>query len=268
MYRRWMRSLFFLLLAIAGVPAAAADLSVDVGIEHFRWREFDAGARLLEETGPRLRVGAAWRQPLDAAQRDSLDVRGGLYFGQVNYDGQSQDILTGVRSPFSTDTNYVGAASEATFAHRLTPSSRGEVFVGGGIDAWRRDVRGRGNVSGTVENWTVFYLLAGGAVNWTDSAIRYRALAGLKYPFYTYQVTDIGDVALEPKGRLSLTARLATDFVRAGRSQWGLGVYYDSYRFARSDSKQTELSGIGTVTVAQPESDQDVIGVYAVVYLN
>ncbi len=62
---------------------------------------------------------------------------------------------------------------------------------------------------------------------------------------------------------MSWFARFAADFIAVGKPQWGLGVYYDSYRFARSDVER-----IGSIIVWQPQSNQDVIGLYAVVYLN
>lgn len=260
---RAMRSMVFLVLTLGGVgAAAAADWSLDLGVESFRWREFDAGARLLEETGPRLRVGATWRQPLGAEQRERFQLRGALYLGNIDYDGQSQDLITGTTAPFKTDADYVGVVVEAMYARRFGVQNGGEVFVGGGTDNWRRDIKGSGNVSGAIEDWTVIYLLAGAGGNWSHPDVRQHVQVGAKYPVYTADFADSLSTTFKPKGRASLFARAGTDFIRAGRARWGLYVYYDSYRFAPSDAKP-----VGSFFFFQPQSKQDVIGISTSIYL-
>lgn len=256
------RLLCSLVLLFGFVSEAVAELGVEFGIEDFRWREFDAGARLLEESGRRYRIGASWRQPLRFDQRDSIFVRASLYFGSVDYDGQAC-TLSGLCVPFQTDSDYLGTAAEVSFAHGLGLSGSGEIFGGVGIDSWERDVRGRADVAGAIENWTVFYLFAGGGGRWQHAGARYHLQAGAKFPFFTYELADSFDVTLEPKGRASLFARLGTDFMAGGKPQWGFGLYYDSYRFAMSDVER-----VGSIFVWQPESEQDVIGFYGTFYLN
>jgi len=259
----WGRSTLCLALVIAcSDPVPAAELSLELGVESFYWREYEAGARLLEERGPRFRLGGSWRQPLGMHDRDNLLLRGALYFGEVDYDGQACDFSNNC-FPFQTDARYGGALVEATVTRSLSRSSNGEVFAGGGVDTWRRDIQGRDGVSGAIEDWTVFYLVTGAGGRWTRSEVRYQAHAGIKYPFYTHETADLFDVVLRPKGRLSFFARLAADFASVGRPRWGLGLYYDSYRFDRSDMEQVTA----TLLVWQPESWQDTIGVYAIVYL-
>lgn len=256
-----LRLVLFLVLGFGGTACAAAEVNVDFGIESFRWREFDAGARLLEETGPRYRVGGTWRQPLGANSPDELNLSGALYFGAIDYDGQAC-TLAGVCVPFQTDADYTGTVVEARLLRHVGAAQTGEIFAGGGLDTWRRDIKGTAGVSGATEDWTVLYVLAGGGTRWSGSSSRSYAHAGLKYPFFTVNLPDSFDVTLRPKGRLSLFARLQTDFTSAGRAQWGLGVYYDGYRFAASDVER-----VGSIAIFQPESKQDVVGIYATVYL-
>jgi hypothetical protein len=257
--QRWLLSLI-LVLGIGG--EAAAEVNLECATEAFVWREFDENGRILKESGPRFRFGAQWQHAFDVAQRNLLYVRGALYLGRVDYDGQAQNISTGERSPFQTDAYYVGAIAEAMYARRFGPlSASGEVFVGGGIDNWRRDVEGRDGVAGAIEDWTVFYVLAGGGGHWQSVTKRYHAQAGFKYPFYTHEVPGAFDVVLEPKGRLSFFARVSTDFITAGRARWGLGLYYDSYRFDQSDTERA-----GRLLIWQPESHQDTLGFFGTYY--
>ena len=261
MRRQRQQLLALVILAVGAVGDAAAELSLDFGIESFRWREFDAGAQLLEETGPRFRGGVTWRQLFGTEQRNELQLRGTLYFGRVDYDGQAC-TLSGSCTPFQTDADYTGGVAEAMYTWCFGAAPIGESFVGGGIDSWRRDIKGSGNVSGAIEDWAVFYVLGGGGARWSGSATRYHLQAGVKFPFYTTNVPNSYDVTLEPKGRASLFARFATDFLRGGRPRWGVGVYYDSYRFAMSD-----IERVGSIQIWQPESRQEVFGFFTSVYL-
>lgn len=249
-----------LMLGTAG--AAQAELGVQLGVENFRWREFNAdGTRLLEERGPRLQVGGEWRLALGEQREYLLQLRGALYLGSVEYDGQAC-VLGGSCAPYMNDSNYFGSVVETTIARRYGVPTGTELFAGAGADNWRRDIQGSAEVQGAVEDWTVLYLLAGGGAYWTGPALRYHARAGLKWPFYTYEVPNLYDVSLEPEGRASLFVRLAVDVLRDGRAQWGIGLYYDRYRFDASDRERS-----GSVLVWQPQSHQDVIGIYGALYL-
>jgi len=247
-------------LAAVCVPARA-DISVWFGAESFRWLEFDAnGDRLLEESGPRYRVGADWSWPF-ADRQFMLDVRGSVYLGRVDYDGQAC-TLAGACTPFQTDTDYTGAEVGATVVRRFGDTAGGQIFAGGGIDSWRRDVKGRGSVRGAIEDWYVFYAVAGGGAYRSSASSRIDARVGVKYPFYTEEFPDTYDVVLNPEGRPSLFARVSADFLEDGRPRWGLGAYFDSYRWDQSDREQD-----GSVLVWQPESRQDVFGLYGTIYL-
>lgn len=258
--RRFLVVAALLLLAVSG--EAAANLGIWFGGESFRWREYDAGgARLLEESGPRFHLGADWRRAFGDDRQNLLDLRGSLYYGKVDYDGQACDGF-GNCTPFQTDTEYSGVQVSAIVARRFGGSGGGEVFGGGGIDNWLREVKGRGAVRGVEEDWTTFYLLAGGGGYWNGRSVRVNARIGVKYPFYTLEVPDAYDVVLEPEGKPSLFARVQTDFLGAHRPIWGLGVYYDRYRFDQSDRERD-----GPYLIWQPESHQDVFGLYATIYL-
>lgn len=249
-----------LLVCVSG--EAAANVGIWFGGESFRWREYDAaGARLLEESGPRFHVGADWRRAFGDDKQTLLDVRGSLYLGEVDYDGQAC-TLSGSCTPFQTDTEYSGVQISAIVARRFGARGGGEVFGGGGIDTWLREVKGRGSVRGVEEDWTTYYLVAGGGGYWNGPSVRVNVRVGAKYPFYTEEYPDAYDVTLEPEGRPSLFVRAQTDFLGASRPLWGLGFYYDTYRFDESDRERD-----GSVLIWQPESRQEVFGLYATIYL-
>jgi hypothetical protein len=248
-----------LMFGLAG--NAAAELNLQIGAERLRWREHDAaGQRLLEERGPRVRVGGEWRLMLD--ERYLFQLHGALYLGQVEYDGQAC-ILGGACSPYVSDTNYFGGVAEVTLARRFGADAGPELFVGASVDHWVRDIEGDAAVQGAIEDWTVFSVNAGVGAYWrVGAATRFHLRAGVKYPFYTYEIPNLYDVTLAPKGRPSFFAKAAADFLHNGHPAWGLGLYYDSYRFAESDRE-----AIGSIVVWQPASRQDLIGLFVTIYL-
>lgn len=248
--------------------ARAAELALEAGAENFRWREFNAGSQLIEESGPRVRLGVQWRQVLEGDPRASFEFRGAGYFGQIDYDGLAC-TLAGSCTPFQTNARYTGLTAEGLMLRSSSANSGGMIFGGAGLDGWRRNIRGDANVSGAVEDWVAAYLLAGVGARWFGDSWRRDARVGVKYPFYVVEFPDAADVRLEPKGQISYFARFTLDSIRAGRPQWGVGVYYDSYRFAASDKERFE-SGTAppqTIVIFQPESRQDVIGAYVLIYL-
>jgi hypothetical protein len=255
----WQRAVVVLVLGFGVIDYAAADMDVQLGLESFRWREFLNGSRLLKETGPRVRATFEWSRDVG---HDPLfvEARGSLYGGNIHYDGQTQ-----VGTPFQTDANYFGLQGEGLVGNRFGANRNVELFGGGGIDSWRRDIKGRDNVIGAIEDWTVFYLSFGTGYYISQASVRYRVRAGGKYPIYTTNMPDIEDVTLEPKGKLSLFARLTADFLDNDRPRWGVGLYYDTYRFAASNTV-TVVTQTSRVTIFQPESRQEVIGIYGAFY--
>jgi hypothetical protein len=243
-------------------PTRAEEIDFRFGVENFRWREYDsAGARLLEEKGPRVHAGIDWRIPIGNSRNMLLDASGTLYLGRVDYDGQACDLSNNCR-PYQSDTDYLGMQARVLLVRRFGDASGFELFGGGGFDSWQRDIAGDATVSGAIENWYVFYAAAGGGGYWRGTATRGNARLGVKFPFYTEEYPDSYNVTLNPEGRHSLFAQVKLDFLNGSRPGWGLGFYYDSYRFDESDRERD-----GPVTVWQPKSRQDVMGVFATIPL-
>lgn len=244
------------------VSTASAEFAITAGAENFQWQEFTSAGRLLEESGHLFRAGAIWRERF-AQEQMLLELRGSGYFGRVDYDGQACDVFGPSCTPYRSDADYRGIAAEATLARRFGRSTGADLFAGGGFDTWRRDIKGDSNTAGVVEDWTVMYLLAGGGGHWEYTSTRYEARAGFKYPFYARDTNHFYEVTVEPKGKPSFFARFSTDFMSAGRPRWGLTLYYDTYRFDQSNVQNVGF-GLG---VFQPRTEQDVIGLYALIYL-
>lgn len=235
---------------------AANEWMLHVGIEDFRWREFDGGARLLEESGARYSLGLGIESPVSPDSLTVFSAEGKLYFGAVDYDGQACNISTGVCVPATSETDYDGIMAEASVSRRYPRDGGGalEVFGSAGIDAWTRAIKSTAAATGASEDWTVFYGRAG--AGWRASA--YALRAGIKLPLVVDEAADIG-VNLEPRGRASLFLGFTATVHDSTRQSWAINAFYDSYRFAESDHVLI-LTNRGLLEVWQPESHQDVLG--------
>jgi hypothetical protein len=244
-------------LTIAANEArAATEWMLHAGIEDFRWREFDGGDELLEESGARYSLGIGFES---AISPDSLTVfsgEGKIYFGTVDYDGQACAILTGVCVPSESETNYDGIMAEARIARRYPKEGGGavEVFGAAGIDSWTREIESTAIASGGSEDWTVFYGRAG--VGWRTGS--YALRGGVKLPFIVDESTDFG-VDLEPEGTASLFLSFSATVHDSPQQSWAISLFYDSYRFDESDHVLV-WTNFGLLEVWQPESRQDVLG--------
>lgn len=244
------------LTLMASEVVVANEWMLHAGIEDFRWREFDGGTRLLEESGVRYSLGVSTESPVSPDSLTVFSAAGKFYFGAVDYDGQACDIFTGACVPATSETDYGGFMAEASIG-RHYPSDGGgafEVFGLAGIDAWTREIKSTADASGGSEDWTVLY--GGAGAGWRTNT--YALRAGVKLPFSVDEATDIG-ADLEPKGRASLFLRFSVSVHDSTQQGWAITAFYDSYRFAESDHVRVSTN-LGLLEVWQPESQQDVLG--------
>ncbi len=235
------------------------DASLNLGVENFRWQEFDdRGQRLLTEQGPRLVAGLGLGNSVNKGKGWIYELQLQGYFGKVDYDGQdSNGIFT------SSDTNYEGWRAEFMTGLRKTSSRSAlaaDLLLGVGADTWKRDIDDSSNangaaVGGFTEEYTVYYGRVGAAILWPHRAAESYFQVGAKRPFSIDEDVDVFNVTLSPGEEWSAYAAYELR-LRGGKGVSLVRFYYDSFRFSKSDSKTVGLS-----TVWQPESDFDVWGV-------
>lgn len=241
--------------------------TVNVGVESFRWTEFDAsGQRLLRETGPRLALGFTLDRLLHGNLAKPYVLEARVYMGLVDYDGQTQGGV-----PAKTDSDYFGVSAEAMEGLRRGDNSRMDLLGGLGLDAWTRDIQNGvadngSSVSGYREDYFTLYGKLGPGFLFQNGSGRSYLQFGIKYPFYTYEyvsLTSVGfdsDAVLRPGKRLSGYAkwRMSWDS-ETGKPRFGASFYYDSFRFSAS-RLGTVRAGNALIGVYQPESRMDVLG--------
>lgn len=248
-----------------------------LGVESFHWEEFGGGGdSLLTEEGPRLTVGAFIGNALSVDAGQFFMASGSLYLGSVDYDGQT--IETG--APVRTDTDYVGFKAELLTGYRFGGEVAVDLLGGIGLDSWVRSIQDSRlsdgtQVAGYDESYTVFYLKAGPGLAFGGEASRGRIAGGLKYPLITQEwvdTTSIGcsnDLELEPEPAASLFLSYEQRWRMDNGRDLRLGIYYDSYRFDRSDPDTAVCfadppgappPGYYLFQFVQPESHMDVVG--------
>lgn len=264
------------LLASSSLPLFAGDeppqrsgadqLGIDVGIEQFRWQEYDdQGNRLLTEHGPRFVIAAG----LDNHSRDDsgvvLSARLGGYLATVDYDGQD----TGRRF-IGTDTEYRGwdfrVEGGWRFADLVGGAAALDLFGGLGMEQWTRDIRGGVNalglpVQGLVEDYTVRYFRVGLGLAHNHVPPQGYLSLGFRRPLSVDEDVMLAGSALQlhPGKRISSFASYKLSLMQdAFGRPFGmyLRLYYENYRFGRSDAVI-----IDNLQVWQPRSHLDRYGV-------
>jgi hypothetical protein len=248
--------------------------SLNVGIERFAWEEFTGGQRLLKEGGMRFAVGLK----TDTFDRPSSGTiygfEGRLYFGQVDYDGQTQSVITAYDGlPLRSDTLYVGGLGEALVGQRFGGQQGVDLLAGVGVNNWVREIEASQTMSGgtivytgnAVEQYFILYTKFGIGL-YRRGTNRYGHLQiGAKYPFYTYEYVDDIDLALYPTEDWSGYAQLRIGSAKPGDARFDITVYYDSFRFGQSPAEPFTRNGTAYIAF-QPESHMDVVGLTVGLY--
>ncbi len=249
--------------------AAPLDFGAKAGLEHFLWEEFDTdGSKLLDESGVRYMLSGFLGNTLRTKKNFIYHADAKIYFGSVDYDGQTQD-----RVPVTSDSNYTGFMVEGEVGYRAGNANGNfawDIVGRGGFDSWVRqidnstDVTGR-SVRGATEQYIILNLRAGTGPYWQAGKWQGRIIGGFKLPFLTSErirKEDSGfddDVVLEPKGRVSPFLSFY-NYVRLNdKLLFTIEAFYDSYRFDASDPEIVGDHG-DTILVWQPKSSQDNYG--------
>ena len=241
-------------------PAGQVARTLFIGVENYRWQEYDSGgSRLLTEQGPRLVAAGVF----DNAGRTasgiffSATVKG--YAGSVDYDGQDGN---GVYT--SSTSSYLGWGAVIDGGYRLRRGERGsqiDIRAGVGYEGWRRDINSSVNangqpVGGVVEDYGIAFGRIGLGLPLGMISGRGHVDLGLKRPLTVSErvTVDGAPIHLAPRPEWSFYASYlipyGSDETRYVR------FYYDSIRFGQSPSKVTPLPR----TVWQPESKADIVG--------
>ena len=256
---------------IFGTNAIARDdqFAVQGGFERFRWQEFDEGGRVLAERGPLFNIGATLSNFRRSDPGMLYNLNGRLYLGQVDYDGQACNIITDICVPSKTKTNYNGSQAEGLAGYHFGDQFGFNLLGGLGLDSWIREIKATATAGGAIEDYLILYAKLGAGLSKNSEQSAYRFHLGIKYPFFTYEhsnVPDGGGLDLTPGKRASGFARFDAEFGAKNQPHFGLTIFYDTYRFSMSPLEPAPIQGIPKLWF-QPESHMDIIGVQLAYYV-
>jgi hypothetical protein len=239
--------------------AAADEFYLYGAVESFAWKEFDdSGARVVKESGPLFGIGLAYSHEFE--DRITVTPKGELFFGSVDYDGQTQ---TGV--PVTSTVGYFGFKLDGDLSIKFNVTQRFflEPFGGLGLRWWIRDIEDGTTSTGAVasgyaEGWTTLYGRLGvrGGIDVSKQTMMFFE-TGVKLPFFnenTAYLSDAGlgsDVTMHPGRQASFFAEAGTKISRVKAS-----LFYDSMRFSKSAGVVS-----GAFVYWQPKSTADIYGV-------
>lgn len=265
--------LFLASPAFAGQSGLVEEWSILFpSFQYFNWEEFNsAGPRILKEEG--LLVGTGGTVRLDLyVKKLILELKGELFGGDVNYNGQTQPNQNSAISerPVKTDVIYFGtkAESDLGWCYPISQVSL-EPFAGLGYRWWLRMIQGsmtqdaNGNpltVGGSTEKWMSFYGRLGARAAWTFSKdCTLFAEGGGKYPFYNENEADVpggGSVSIKPGKEWSAFGEIGVTYKRFRPS-----IYYEGFRFSQSPTVTVPISSTQQELLYQPRSESDIFGI-------
>jgi hypothetical protein len=262
-----MRGICFtavLLLSLLDVtPAFSFESEHDVygQVQSFTWKEFNDGERLLEESGPLYAVGYTGK--LLFSDIVTLKPRAEVFGGEVEYDGQACNVLTGECFSVESDTSYTGFKTELDVGLQFAASETFslEPFSGLGYRWWRREIEDTDRASGGTEIWRVSYWRLGLRGDYRPvEEVRTFAEFAVKLPISNEETAeDVGcflgycrDVDLEPGKETSYYAEAGLKYQR-----FKAVLFYEGLRFSESDAEPIG----GGFAILQPKTEADIYGI-------
>lgn len=228
--------------------------SLQVRYEQFEWREFGRdGRQLLKESGPR--VGLQWARETRHANAPDWSARALAYFGDVDYDGQTQ-----LGEPIESTTEYRGIQADAALRLPVPTGEYTELipFAGAGAHSWIRQLdNARGFTdTGYDEWWVDLYAQAGLDFRWRQPRGEFFTRIGIRFPFYTRAEYDF----VLPDGTDNASVEPGADIALFGECGYHSNGYTVSLFAEQTTYDQSDTKTYGQVDVFQPKSEQQILG--------
>ncbi|MCS6772133.1 MAG: hypothetical protein NZ740_08940 [Kiritimatiellae bacterium] len=247
---------FFLSVGVWILTATLLHAQTQIGLQadRFRWREFDEGSKLLEESGVIPGIFVRHNRSLS----DKLGLHGELvaFAGTVHYDGGIQSPEGFI--PLESRTRYTGLRADVDASYAFGGEAAiVSPFLGIGARYWLREI-GRFMPNGYDEYWFMPYGRAGVRLDVPASGKRADlfATAAVILPFANDEVVKgveeaDGDIEVEPDEEIGFEAELG---LKTGR--WNLSAYWQLQDFGKSDFDESGQ-------FLQPDSEMMIIGLRA-----
>lgn len=217
------------------------------------------GLELNREHGTLPGVAAALR---GQSARWSIGAELSYFDGDVRYEGQTN---TGTGLTTRTDQRIADGSAWIGLRGFERPESILDVYAGGGLRWWNRDIRSTASAFGVDETYAWPYLLAGlraerrlagGDAVSLDLRLLRPVDPSLDVDFKNdYDSVEVGQ---DPRagGRVSL----AWSRPWIGGRSLAVSVWYERWRFGAGDAEVLRRNGVAIGSVREPESDTEFVG--------
>jgi len=225
-----------------------------VRYEQFEWREYNRdGGQLLKESGPR--VGLQWERETRHTAAPDWSIRALVYFGDVDYDGQTQ-----LGEPIESTTEYHGIQADTALRFPVVLSEYAKIipFAGAGAHTWMRQLDNtRGfTETGYDEWWVDMYAQAGLDFRWQQTRGEFFTRVGLRYSFYLRAEYDF----VLPDGTDNANVEPGANVAFFGECGFRANGYSVSLFAEETTYDQSDTKTYSSVDVFQPESEQQILG--------
>lgn len=259
-----------LFVMFAASPVSAAERSGPVeewylypSLQYYSWSEFAAdGSRFLRESDPLYGIGGAVTFNL-YDRHLLLKVKGDIFGGDVDYDGETQPDVNPAfsRLPVKTDVVYFGGRLQVDLGWRMPLAAASvEPFAGIGYRGWLRSLQESATISrngspvqvaGYDEAWHLLDTKLGARFDIPfNQNFKVFAEGGARYPFLIRNTADfpfLGAVTVQPRGSWSGFAEVGCQYGRFRPS-----LFYEGYR-----ADQSPVSD----GLVQPRTESDLYGI-------
>lgn len=250
--------LIFVFLAASYLPSFAFaqwEFSAHTGGRYVRMEEFDdRGKRLVRESGWLPGIGISTKYGWTDWH---IRLAGELYRNDISYDGQLQS-----GAPFKSETETDQRRIQLEVGRRISDTI--ELLAAAEYDLWRRDIQGRGRVSGLHERYSSWRLLAGARGELLRSDAGTLSLHG--YALYSQAerlrvrperpIFDTTTLKTEP----AVGARLGLGFQPRIFPNLLIEAELDWIKIDRSKSVVATRNGFPVGTISQPEHERAALG--------
>jgi len=236
---------------------AETQLTISPSLLHFDYTEFSTTDSVLDRE-------LGWLPGLDARLRHPVSsdwfiaAHTSYYQGMVDYVGQTQ---SGVPHTTDTDTNLfrIGASIERLIYTKT------HLFLSAQSHRWKRDIQDNNNISGIDETYQWMEYSIG--LN-SDVFVSHQDVINLEAGFLiTRNATldvdltraNLGSTTLDLGNGSGIRLNLLWQRQYKENARYGLSLFFESWEFGRSNTKQTQDSTT-IVFVTEPRSETRNIG--------
>lgn len=254
--------IFSVLVTASTTSYAERFFTLSPSLIHFDYTEFSKSDKVLDRE-------LGWLPGLEAKLDFAVTTKWIIAFntsyhqGEVNYVGQTQSTLSNPAMPHNTDTRTnllrLGAKIEKVVYKNIN------VFISAQSHRWHRDIQDNNNISGIAETykWMEYSIGLNSNFHFNKNDVLNLEAGFLITRNGTIDVdlsrVDYGSTKLNLGDSAGIRLKLFWRKQYKENIHYGPGLFFESWEFGRSNTKQTQ-GGSSSTFVTEPRSETRNIG--------